>query len=65
MVRRWEAIVEVQREDKLIWIVDGEEVGRGPDIWIVAPQPGQHFIELQREGSEPRRIKIEVINEKW
>ncbi len=29
-----------------IWTMDGKEVGRGGDIWIVAPEEGEHNCTL-------------------
>jgi hypothetical protein len=39
-----------------LWLVDGREVGRGTDLWIIAPAPGEHRASLivRFDGSETR-----------
>ncbi len=37
-----------------VWIVDGKEVARGPDAWIVAPGRGRHECKLVVEDSGGR-----------
>jgi len=40
--------------DACIWTIDGKEVGRGTDIWTIAPEKGEHHCTLIVEDSGGR-----------
>ena len=44
-------------EDACLWVLDGREVGRSSDLWIVAPSAGEHSVTLivRAQGGEVRR----------
>lgn len=54
--------VEALSERDYRWLIDGEEVGEGSDIWVTTPQPGERDIELQVRsptGVGSARITVE------
>jgi hypothetical protein len=43
-------------EESCLWLLDAAEVGRGTDVWVQAPPPGEHRATLivRAEGEEAR-----------
>jgi hypothetical protein len=41
-----------------LWLVDGRDAGRGLDLWMQAPPPGEHRVTLivRNDGDEVRRM---------
>ena len=36
----------LEDEESARWVLDGEDVGRGLDVWLEAPAVGKHTVEL-------------------
>ena len=39
----------VEDEEAYVWAIDGDDVGRGRDLFVTAPKPGDHRLELTVE----------------
>jgi hypothetical protein len=46
--------------DDLRWLVDGREVGRGLEVWTLAPDVGEHRCTLRLEA-DGERIQRTVV----
>jgi len=57
-LRLWAAVSSstgnLIESESCVWIVDGKEAARGPDVWIVAPSRGRHECKLIVEDSNGR-----------
>ncbi|MDD9939161.1 MAG: hypothetical protein OXT09_36580 [Myxococcales bacterium] len=40
------------RSEPLVWSIDGVQVGEGHDLWVTAPRPGKHTVELSVRGRD-------------
>ncbi len=40
------------QSEPLVWSIDGVEVGEGHDLWVTAPRPGKHTVELSVRGRD-------------
>ncbi|MDO5682738.1 MAG: hypothetical protein Q4G46_07920 [Propionibacteriaceae bacterium] len=52
-------------DEAIGWHVDGEEHGRGREVWLDALQPGTHEVTLvvrTDRGEEQRSVRIEVLD---
>ena len=49
-------------EESARWELDGEEAGRGLDLWVQAPPPGEHRLTLTAGGSEPATVSFRVVD---
>lgn len=47
--------------EKAAWTLDGEAVGAGLDVWLPAPSPGEHTLELTLPGAEPVRVRFSSV----
>jgi hypothetical protein len=50
--------------DRCHWLLDGEEVGAGLDVWLTAPAPGEHQLTLVAEdqfGRSERTVVFQTI----
>jgi hypothetical protein len=45
---------QVDEPDDYRWLVDGREVGRGLEVWMTAPDAGEHRCTLRLEGDGER-----------
>lgn len=55
--------VDALEDGDYLWLVDGKEVGKGPDIWVTRPRRGRRQIELQvqsKAGVGSTQVKIQV-----
>jgi hypothetical protein len=59
----WVAATNIEPEfevDDFRWFIDGREVGRGLEVWMVAPDAGEHRCTLRLEGDR-KRIQRTVL----
>jgi hypothetical protein len=40
--------------DRLVWLLDGREIGRGREIWLNAPRSGRHQLTLEVDWQQGR-----------
>ena len=52
----------LEDEDAAKWTLDGKEVGRGLDLWVDAPAPGEHHLTLTAGESEPATVTFRVVD---
>ena len=45
-----------------MWVLDGEEVRRGLDVWLDAPALGEHTLELVVARSARADIAFRVVD---
>jgi hypothetical protein len=66
-LRLWGAAMQqdgspLQDEESARWLLDGEEVGRGLDVWLDAPPVGEHTVELVVGRSARAHVAFRVVD---
>jgi len=66
-LRLWGAAMQqdgspLEDEESARWVLDGEDVGRGLDVWLDAPAVGKHTVELVVGRSESADVKFRVVD---
>lgn len=66
-LRLWGAAIRqdgspVEDEEAARWLLDGDDVGRGLDLWLTAPAPGEHTLELALGRSARAGITFKVVD---
>ena len=66
-VRLWGAAMQqdgspLGGEDVAVWSLDGDEVQRGLDTWLDAPEPGEHTLELAVGESSRAVVTFRVVD---
>jgi hypothetical protein len=55
----------IEDDDAYQWTIDGEEVGRGPDLFVTAPDAGEHRVELAvetRSGTATAKVGFTTVD---
>jgi hypothetical protein len=66
-LRLWGAAMQqdgspLQDEESARWVLDGEGVGRGLDVWLDAPAVGEHTVELVVGRSARAGVAFRVVD---
>jgi hypothetical protein len=48
--------------DRLVWLLDGKQVGRGREVWLDAPRRGRHQLTLEVDWQQGRARASIVFN---
>ena len=66
-LRLWGAAMQqdgspLEDEESARWVLDGENVGRGLDVWLEAPAVGKHTVELVVGRSSRADVAFRVVD---
>ncbi len=66
-LRLWGAAIRqdgspLEDEETARWLLDGDEVGRGLDLWLGTPEPGEHTVELAVGRSARTNLTFRVVD---